>query len=339
MANSPSTDNYKLGKGVIYFNRLNDVGVYTGERDLGNAPSFAFNVSIETLEHINSRSGMSSVDLEVISSVSPTVSFTLDEINADNLEFMSLGNKETVTQVAGGVANEEVTCNFDTRVKLANRNLGHWLLPYDGGTVIFPLGATVTGAGGATGIVVGITGDATSGTLTVARTNDTDYVDDEVITGAPTGAAVVNSLTGGTVGTTTPVVLVTNTAADVTYVSGTDYEISTSLKDDKIGRIKFLSGGTVTDGEIVKVSYHYDADSYTKIKAFTETSIEGFLRFVSDNPQGDDQELQIWKVSLSPTAELPFISDDWGTIQMEGKILKDETNHPDSPYMDIIDLS
>lgn len=81
MATTPSTDNYTLGKGKITFNDL----------DLGNAPSFNFNVELEKLDHFSSRGGIKSKDLSIISQITPTVSFTLDEINGQNMELLALG--------------------------------------------------------------------------------------------------------------------------------------------------------------------------------------------------------------------------------------------------------
>ena len=64
---SPNVENYTLGNGVVYFNRKNlTTGLWTGERDLGNAPSFSFNVSLEKLEHFSSRGGLRAKDKQVI---------------------------------------------------------------------------------------------------------------------------------------------------------------------------------------------------------------------------------------------------------------------------------
>jgi hypothetical protein len=59
------------------------------------------------------------------------------------------------------------------------------------------------------------------------------------------------------------------------------------------------------------------------------------LRFVSDNPAGTQQELEIWRVSLSPDGDTALIGADWGVLGFTGEILKDETGHPSSPYMNI----
>ena len=335
MATAPNTDNYTLGKGVVFFDQKIS-GVYQGERDLGNAPAFTFNIALEKLEHFSSRGGLQAKDKEIISQITPGLAFTLDEVNKENMALLTLGDSSTETQVDGGVAAEAVVANLGKRSDLAFRGVSHWLLPYDAGTVIFVEGEVVTGAGGATGIVLAITGDSTSGTLTIARTNTTAYVDDESITGDGSGSATVNSATGGSANAGTPFCLVQDDADTITYVEGTDYELDTTLSDDKIGRIKFLEGGTLTDGATVHVSYGYIALTYTLIKAFANTQIVGKLRFVSDNPAGNQQEVEVWSVSLTPAGDTAFIGDDWSTLGFVGEILKDETYHPLNPYMAII---
>jgi len=338
MAYSPSTDNYTLGKGVIYFNRKNfTTGLYEGERDLGNAPDFSFNFSLEKLEHFSSRGGLKSKDKEIISQITPQLSFTLDEVNKENFALLTLAETETVPANSGSVVSEAITAHPGKRTQLANRGIGVvYNLPYDdsgSNNVLFEVGETVSGATGE-GVVVAVTGDATSGVLTIVLTTP-GFVDDETITGNIAGTAEVNSATGEIPSDGVGVV-VTNAAGTTTYVEGTDYTIDTSLKDDKIGRILFLDGGSISDGDDVRVTYGFDHPEYSKIQAFKNTQVEGMFRFVSDNPVGTNQELEIWRVSLTPSGDTSLIGDDWSTLSFTGEILKDEVGHPDSPYMNVI---
>jgi len=346
MAVSPNTDNYTLGKGVVFFNQKNAAGTYQGELDLGNAPEFSFNIALEKLDHYSSRGGLKAKDKEIISQITPGVTFTLDEINKENLALLTLADTEEVTQVAGGVAAEVITvATLGRRLDLANRSLGHYALAYDTGTVIFVVGEVVTGAGGGTGVVLALaTGsNATSGTLYISKTNTTAYVDDEAITGDGTGAAVVNSLTGEVLQADV-VIMVQDDADTITYQAGAEgagnYQIVTDLKDGVIGRVLInvdqdSPTAAITAGDELHVTYGFLDATYTKIKAFNNTQVEGMLRFVSDNPAGGDQELDIWRCSLTPAGDTSFIGDDWSTLGFTGEILKDETGHPDSPYMDI----
>jgi len=332
MAVSPNTDNYSLGKGVVYFDQLVS-SVYQGERDLGNAPSFTFNIALETLEHFSSRGGLKAKDKSIISQITPGLAFTLDEVNKENMALLTLGDTTTVTQTAGSIVAEVVTAHMDKRVDLDYRGIENWNLTYDSGTVIFVVGEVVTGAGGATGVVLSVTGTSVAGTLVIAKTNATLFVTAEAITGSGTGAASVTTAIPTL--STTPVMLVQDSADTVTYVAGTDYEISTTLSDDDIGRIKFI-GSTITESDEIHITYGHAALTYTNIAAFANTQIIGKLRFVSDNPAGNQQELEAWSVSLVPAGDTAMIGDDWSTLQFNGEILKDETNHPLTPYMNII---
>lgn len=335
MGMSPSTDNYTLGKGVVSFNQLLS-GAFLGERDLGNAPAFNFSIALEKLEHYSSRGGLKAKDKEIISQITPGVSFTLDEVNKENLALLTLGDVTTVTQAAGAAVAEVIVANLGKRVQLAKRGVQSWSLPYDTGTGLFVVGETVTAAGGGTGVVLAVIGDITSGTLVIARTNSTDFVDAGALTGGLAGIAAVASVTGGALNVGAPAVLIQDSADTVTYVEGVDYTLDTTLSDDTIGRIKFLEGGTITDVETVHITYQHAALSYTNIAAFAQTQIVGFLRFVSDNPAGEQQELEIWSCSLTPTGDTAMIGDDWSTLGFTGEILKDKVNHPESPYMNII---
>lgn len=335
MATTPNTDNYTLGKGVVFFNQKVSE-IYQGERDLGNAPAFTFNIALEKLEHYSSRGGLKAKDKEIISQVTPGLAFTLDEINKENMALLTLGDVTTVTQSVGSVVEEAIVAHHDLRTDLGFRGITSWDLPYNTGTGLFVVGEVVTGNAGGTGVVTAVVGDATSGTLKIALTNEIAFVDEEVLSGDASGAAEVNSSTGGTVSTGNPGVFVQDAADSITYVAGTDYVIDSSLSDDSIGRIKILSTGAIVDGATIHVTYGYAALSYTNISMFANTEIIGKLRFVSDNPAGKQQELEVWSTSLTPSGDTAMIGDDWSTLGFTGEILKDETNHPLQPYGNII---
>jgi hypothetical protein len=66
-----------------------------------------------------------------------------------------------------------------------------YTLNYDGQTGNFALNETVTGAGGATGVVIADSDGGTSGTLTLKSVTGT-FIDNEALTGSVAGAATVN---------------------------------------------------------------------------------------------------------------------------------------------------
>lgn len=71
------------------------------------------------------------------------------------------------------------------------------------------------------------------------------------------------------------------------------------------------------------------------IHALTDTVLIGELRFLGSNVVGPNYNAICWKVKLKATSEVGFITEDWGKIEFEGKILSDRVNHPNSPFFDI----
>ncbi|MEO0250055.1 MAG: hypothetical protein ABIN58_11130 [candidate division WOR-3 bacterium] len=88
---TPSTENYTIGKGVLYFDRHVN-GVPSGMRDLGNAPNFTLTVTPEILDHFSSREGLKKKDKSVVVSLALGGKFTLEEYDIDNLALALYGS-------------------------------------------------------------------------------------------------------------------------------------------------------------------------------------------------------------------------------------------------------
>ncbi len=109
MPTSPSTENYRIGKGIVSFQA-------TGEstfRDLGNCPSFTYTPDITKKEHFSSRTGIKTKDKTIITQLGATIKFTLDEITGENLALFALsGSSETDSDgnvVLRGLSQTEFT--------------------------------------------------------------------------------------------------------------------------------------------------------------------------------------------------------------------------------------
>lgn len=89
----PSSDSVWLGRGTVEAALLDSItGLPTHFRILGNCKSLGLNIDIQTLEHTSSRSGISTVDLEVPLSQKLTVNLTLDHVtDFDNLALFLSG--------------------------------------------------------------------------------------------------------------------------------------------------------------------------------------------------------------------------------------------------------
>ena len=99
--------NYVLGRGKVYFDRFAaGTRTRTGERYLGNTPSFSLTVESEDLDHMSSDEGINVIDDSVLLSVSQSGECAWDDINKDNLALMFLGSTATITQTATPVTGE-----------------------------------------------------------------------------------------------------------------------------------------------------------------------------------------------------------------------------------------
>lgn len=117
-----------------------------------------------------------------------------------------------------------------------------------------------------------------------------------------------------------------------TKTAGTDYEV-----DGTTGRIKILSGGTITDGSTVTVDYSYAVVALNTIAGGKASTVEGYLRFIGDPTAGPKYEVEVWRVSVSPEGAVPFIQDDFGSWSLTLKALGDNANHPNEPYYRVIE--
>jgi hypothetical protein len=75
------------------------------------------------------------------------------------------------------------------------------------------------------------------------------------------------------------------------------------------------------------------------VRGLTTPQLQGEIQFFGTNDVGPNYNAAVWKVSLKPTSELGFISDDWAKVEFEGEALSDAANHPASPYFDITDVT
>ena len=113
-----------------------------------------------------------------------------------------------------------------------------------------------------------------------------------------------------------------------TLVAGTDYIVVDPVE----GLIYFPSTGAVVDTTAITIDYHTLAATYSQIAGGTLPMLHARLRFVPDPSDGQKIGVEIWSVNLSPNGQIGLIADDYGNWTLEGFILDDSVNHPNSPY-------
>lgn len=109
--------------------------------------------------------------------------------------------------------------------------------------------------------------------------------------------------------------VVTNAAAAVTYVEGTDY-----LVNRRLGMIKVLDAGTVPNTEVIKVDFGHAAYDGTLISGATQAQVRA--RFILDGVNFADNLPVIataHEVVLAPDSAFDFLSDGFGEITLKGR--------------------
>jgi hypothetical protein len=71
------------------------------------------------------------------------------------------------------------------------------------------------------------------------------------------------------------------------------------------------------------------------IHALTAASKEFGVKFVTDNPEGENQTWWLWRAKLSPDGAMGLIGDEWVQLQYKAEGLSDAANHASSPYFDV----
>lgn len=118
-----------------------------------------------------------------------------------------------------------------------------------------------------------------------------------------------------------------------TLVLNTDYQVPDAVAGVSLsGLIYFLPSGAVDDAAAVTIDYTPAALSLSQVAGAVNPFVRARLRFVPDPTDGKKIGVEWWQVNLSPNGKLGLVSDDYGNWELEGNVLDDTANHPNSPY-------
>ncbi len=110
-------------------------------------------------------------------------------------------------------------------------------------------------------------------------------------------------------------VVITDDTGATTYVLGTDYEIT----DAKVGLIKILTSGSITEGQAVLVDYSHADFTSNKVEGGTNSSIIMRVLFEGVNQVNQQKSVvKVFQAILAPTTGVDFKADDFTTIELAG---------------------
>lgn len=111
-------------------------------------------------------------------------------------------------------------------------------------------------------------------------------------------------------------VTVTNDGGSTTYVEGADYERTPA-------GIRVVAGGAIADGSTVECDY--TGLGHNVIQILTNSGEPYRLYFEGLNEARSDKPVlvELYRCKFDPTGGLGFIADDFGSLSLEGDVLKD----------------
>ena len=104
-----ANDTIVLGAGEVYFDIEDSSGNLTGERYLGDTPSFEITSEAENLESFSSDGEISQKNADVAIRVNRTAAVTIKNISLENLALFVIGATQTHNQAGASPTNENHT--------------------------------------------------------------------------------------------------------------------------------------------------------------------------------------------------------------------------------------
>lgn len=280
-----------LGSGKVY---IREIGGTTGLIEAGNASQFDFKVN-ETSKSVadyTQAGGGTFNEVKRIESVEATLTF--NELNVNNLARGLFGATSSVTSQA--VTNEAVVVNPSAFSRFAYMPSGS----------VTP---TLT----------------TPGSAATARANTTAYALNAYAVPATSNGYYYKATTAGTSGASIPTYpttigatvtdgsVVWTCAGKTAPVAGTDYEI----RGGGVFAYNTLAGETWT--------LNYTRAATDVLQALTTSSKEYEIIFdgVNEARAGKKVLVHAYRVKLGAAQNVSWIGDDYASLQLTGKVLKD----------------
>ena len=155
---------------------------------------------------------------------------------------------------------------------------------------------------------------ATAQTETFTAVKKGYYYQIGITSGNPTGVRSVSN--------------VVVTVSSVAKTLGTDYTV-----DATRGTIYIPDTSTIADASTMVVTYDRAAVSRKQVISGT-TEVEGALRYVADNPEGEDNDFYMPYVKVSANGDFNLKGDNWLELPLTLEILEDTAYSKSAIYID-----
>jgi len=133
-------DEYYIGKGRVWIDVLDADGARTGERYLGNTPSFELTPTSEKLDHFSAATAEAELDSSIVTRSQTSIRIVADEFSKENLAIAFMGDNSSLTQTADSVEAEAISGVVQDRwYELAYRQVSNVVVTGPSGTPTYDL--------------------------------------------------------------------------------------------------------------------------------------------------------------------------------------------------------
>jgi hypothetical protein len=316
-----SPSNYTIGGARFWFSRLVDETAtpptYEGFRDMGNVVDSSQEQTIEELDHFSAKTGTRRKDRSLVTEISEEIVFTLDELSTENIRSFFR---------AGAVTNgDAVNASPSAWVLSTAYAVGDWVEPTTPAGYVYKCTTA-----GTSDITEPSPWDTTPGGTTTDNTVTwTTYavptVTDEVMQLVATQLRILGN------GYNAANVVVKDITGVTTYTVTTDYTLETISPGGYIG-IKRVAGGTIADGEFVRVAYDYDTRERKIMYPATILEVIGQALFFGVSDTGNEFIRSFAKAQIEPEGAFELDDEDWSTFQLRLKILDNSDAVATAPF-------
>ena len=142
----------------------------------------------------------------------------------------------------------------------------------------------------------------------------------ETLTGVEQGFYYQLGMTSGNPGGVRNAVMtsVKDETDTTTYAAGTDY-----VYDQAKSRLYIVPGGAIASAAAEDFHLIYDVPAETRDAIISgDSEFACFLRFIADNPEGENKDWTMPYVKISPNGDFSLKGDDWQTMSFNIEVLK-----------------
>ena len=323
---------YFSGQGVMLIGKRDIEGKAAGLEPVGNVSDLKISIATTSLEHKESQTGQRGIDLRLTTETKATLSATLENYVATNLQLALRGD---LTEKTAGTVSAEAPKQYFGKISPLKYVSVNNLVVQRGAVTLTPYVNDATPYDYKSNLSAGsvLINDGAK-TLLTANSTTGGVAPTAITVGADTTIVVANTAKAGD-----RVALSGFAGADAALLNNKAHRIVTAtatqiiIETDTVGKVITIGVPlAMFDGAALNIAYSYAGQNL--IEALTQGAQERYLRFEGLNTADEFAPVvvEVFKFVVDPTKDLSLIGDGIGQFVLEGNVLADPLQTTGSKY-------